>query len=267
LSVLVFKKIALVRDRHGLFRGSLQPYHGLERDEIPARHLDAESFLTERLRVSGLGYSVLKGDEPPSFGFGLDRDLLLDVVELLHGEVVAKPIRLDPPEALEIDGFDQEGGQAIFRDAVNQALALADPPLELLPIGHVVELREEHRDLYVDPLPGGAEEEVAGPVEHAVALYLGRGASVEDRRAAVKQLADALEHLRPEVDEALLAKDERDLFRVANEFAIRHNRPDQKRYYDKPVWLDWMFHTYLATIRAVIQIRDRPQPSTETKLF
>lgn len=252
-----------MRDRYALFRGSLQPYRGLGRDETPPRYPDAEIYLTERLRVSGLGYAVLRGQEPPSFGFGFDRDVLLDLVELLHAEVVAQPIRLDPPEALEIEGFDREAGQAIFREAINETLALADPPLELLPIGHIVEVREDHRDLYVEPLPD-AEEEVVAPVEHALALYLARGASIEDRRAAVKQLADALEHLRPEVDEALLSKDERDLFRIANEFAIRHNRPGQKRDYDKPIWLDWIFHVYLATIRAVIQVRDRSQGSGES---
>jgi hypothetical protein len=92
---------------------------------------------------------------------------------------------------------------------------------------------------------------------------LRRGATVEDKRAAVKQLADALEHLRPEVDEQLLSKDERDLFRTANEFAIRHNKPGQKRDYDKAVWLDWLFHVYLATIRAVVAVRDRKPNASE----
>lgn len=79
---------------------------------------------------------------------------------------------------------------------------------------------------------------------------------VGDQRAAVSQLTDALEHLRSEVNEQLLPKDERDPFRIANEFAIRHSRADQKRQYDKPVWLPWMFHVYLATIRAVVAVRD-----------
>jgi hypothetical protein len=261
LNLLVFKKIALVRDRHGLFRGSLQPYRGLELHEIPARYPDAEAYLTERLRVSGLGSYVLRDDEPPNPAFfDLDLDLLLDLIELLHAEVVSKPIHLDPPECLDIEGFDQDEGRAIFRREMNRALALAEPPLELLPIGHVVERTDSHRDLYLDPLPVGTEQPVADPVEHALALFLGRGAGVEDKRAAVKQLADALEHLRPEVEESMLTKDERDLFRIANEFAIRHNGDRQKRDYDKVVWLDWVFHVYLATIRMVIRIRDRTQP-------
>jgi hypothetical protein len=262
LNLLVFKRIASVRDRHCLFRGSLQPYKGLEPYETPARHHDAEAYLTERLRTSGLGYSVLHEDTPPNPGFfDLDLDLLLDLIELLHAEIVHSPIRLDPPEALEIEGFDQEEGRAIFRREMNQVLALAEPPLELLPIGHVVERSDAHRELYADPLPAGTESEVADPVEHALGLFLARGAGVEDKRAAVKQLADALEHLRPEVEEELLSKDEGDLFRIANQFAIRHNGPGQQRDYDKPVWLDWLFHVYLATIRAVVAVRGRPLPA------
>ncbi len=254
----MWRKIFRARDFHWLFKGTLQPYRGLGPEEETPTIPDAESFFTGRLKISGLGHSVLKANEPPlSVFLQADLDLLLDLVELLHGEVVAEPIMVHPPDCIDIEGFDKEAGQKIFRDEVNEVLQLVSPPLELLPIGHVVERDEEHRELYVEPIPESTEAEVKDPVKHAVGLFLRRGATVEDQRAAVKQLADALEHLRPEVDEQLLSKDERDLFRIANEFAIRHNRADQRREYDKPVWLAWMFHVYLATIRAVVTVRDR----------
>lgn len=258
LALLVWKQIARARDYHWLFRGTLQPYQGLGPVEEKPTIIDAESFFTARLKVSGLRYYVLETDWPPSFLFQpFDLDLLLDLVELLYGEVVAKPIMVHPPECLDIEGFDKEAGQKIFRDEVNEVLKLASPPLELLPIGHVVERDEQHRELYVEPIPEEVEAEIRDPVNHALGLFLRRGATDEDKRAAVKQLADALEHLRPEVDEQLLSRDERDLFRIANGFAIRHNGANQQRNYDKPVWLAWMFHIYLATIRAVVAVRDR----------
>jgi hypothetical protein len=255
---LVWKRIARARDFHWLFKGSLQPYRGLAQDPEPPSIPDAEEYLISRLRVSGLGRDLLNGDEPFISPFmPTDLDLLLDLVELIHAEIVAKPIMIAPPDCTDIEGFDKPAGQALFREEINEVLALANPPLELLPIGHVVERSEEHRNLYVEPIPENTEAEVKDPVEHALGLFLRREATVGDQRAAVKQLADALEHLRSEVDEQLLSKDERDLFRIANEFAIRHNRADQKREYDQPVWLAWMFHVYLATIRAVVAVRDR----------
>jgi hypothetical protein len=259
LARLVWKKIARARDFHWLFKGSLQPYRGLAEDPEPPSIPDAEEYLTSRLRVSGLARDLLNNDEPfISPIMPTDLDLLLDLIELLHAEIVAEPIMVAPPDCTDIEGFDKAAGQALFREEINPVLALASPPLELLPIGHVVELDEGHRALYRDPVPDGTEAELRDPVEHALSLFLGRGATLEDKRVAVKQLADALEHLRPEVDEQLLSKDERDLFQIANRFAIRHNKPDQKRDYDKGVWLDWIFHVYLATVRAVLSVRDRP---------
>jgi hypothetical protein len=55
----------------------------------------------------------------------------------------------------------------------------------------------------------------------------------------------------------MLRKDEAALFELANGFSIRHNRSDQKSLYDKEIWLDWAFHVYLATVRAVTQIMRR----------
>jgi hypothetical protein len=41
------------------------------------------------------------------------------------------------------------------------------------------------------------------------------------------------------------------LFEMANKFFIRHNKPHERRDYDRDVWLDWMFVTYLSSIRLV----------------
>ena len=44
-----------------------------------------------------------------------------------------------------------------------------------------------------------------------------------------------------------MRKDEGVLFDIANNFAIRHRRDDQRADYD-PAFLDWVFWWYLATI-------------------
>ena len=50
---------------------------------------------------------------------------------------------------------------------------------------------------------------------------------------------------------------ERELFNLANGFAIRHNTRDQRKDYDDAIWLSWAFYVYLATIHAVLRLKER----------
>jgi hypothetical protein len=260
-STLLWKRIVRAREYHWLFKGSLEPYRGLGPELEPARIEDAEDYFLRRLRFGGLGQAVLRDEQPSALlAIGLNLDLLLDLIELLHAEVVANPVFLDVQEGGgPIEEFDIEAGREIFRAEMNEILPLLEPPLELLPSGKIARRDAAHGDLHREPLPAGVKvpAEIADPVTHAVGLYLSRGASIEDRRAAVRQLADALEHLRPSIRQELLRGDERDLFLIANKFAIRHNDPAQRRAYDSEIWLEWLFHVYLSTIRTIVALRDR----------
>ena len=66
-----------------------------------------------------------------------------------------------------------------------------------------------------------------------------------------------LEALRSEIKGEMLPKDERELFNLANGFAIRHNTRDQRKDYDDAIWLSWAFYVYLATIHAVLRLKER----------
>ena len=77
--------------------------------------------------------------------------------------------------------------------------------------------------------------------------------SIDDRRQAVRDLADVLEYLRPKMKHAITDKDEGDLFNIANNFGIRHHNVKQKTGYDAAIWLSWMFYFYLATIHVVVR--------------
>lgn len=91
----------------------------------------------------------------------------------------------------------------------------------------------------------------AGPsqdrITHAIALFRARGATRDDKRSAVKNLADVLEDRRKLLKTALFSKDEDALFQIANNFDIRHHNARQQANYD-PAFLDWVFWWYLATI-------------------
>lgn len=107
------------------------------------------------------------------------------------------------------------------------------------------------------PLPAGAhQDEIVAKITDARRLFRSRNSGVSDHRRAVRELFDVLEAVRPDVKVELMTNDERDLFNVANNFAIRHNNAAQKRNYD-PLWLGYLFQLLLATIHLVLRLRER----------
>lgn len=65
--------------------------------------------------------------------------------------------------------------------------------------------------------------------------------AVVGQQRAVRDLADALERLRQDVKAELLPADERALYDIANNFAIRHLNRQQRVDYNRSTWLRWMF--------------------------
>jgi hypothetical protein len=84
-----------------------------------------------------------------------------------------------------------------------------------------------------------------------------RSSTGEDRRDAVRDLADVLEFLREETKKVLNRDDERDLFNLANNFGIHHHKPGKKTDYDQAIWHSWMFYHYLATIHACVRLIEK----------
>jgi hypothetical protein len=97
---------------------------------------------------------------------------------------------------------------------------------------------------------------VRSKIASAVLRYRRHGSSIEERKIAVRDLADVLEYLRPQIKAILDRKDEDDLFNIANNFGIRHHNLNQRTGYDAALWLSWMFYFYLATIHVVLRKLD-----------
>lgn len=117
----------------------------------------------------------------------------------------------------------------------------------------------EFQKLMRAPVPSGTEHDlITSKVDAAVSRFERRGATIIDRQHAVRDLADVLEALRTEIKSAMLSADESALFNLANGFSIRHHNRQQKGDYDKLVWLRWAFYVYLATIHAVLRVRNHP---------
>jgi hypothetical protein len=135
---------------------------------------------------------------------------------------------------------DYHGGYSISKDG--EILVPVDPGIKPLLEAEVV-----HPDT----------ENVTFRIENAIKKFRRYKSSTDDRRDAIRDLADVLEYLRPQIKKCLLRKDEDDLFKLANQFGIRHHGKGQKIDYDREIWYNWAFYYYLATIHAILQLIDR----------
>lgn len=112
--------------------------------------------------------------------------------------------------------------------------------------GRLVESTDDARADLVEKMVSRTDSS-SDRVRHAIALFRSRGATEHDKRLAVVSLAGVLEERRTHLKEHLFRSDEGALFQIANQFAIRHRNESQKTDYD-PVFLDWVFWWYMATI-------------------
>jgi hypothetical protein len=149
--------------------------------------------------------------------------------------------------------FDRVQGRTKFCEKINVALSHYEGSFELSPTGEVLRKAEfGFEPIFAAELPM-SDDNVVGRVNAAVLRFRRHGATIDDRRQAVRDLADVLEYLRPKIQGLLVSKDEGDLFNIANNFGIRHHNDRQKTNYDASLWLNWMFYFYLSTIHVVIR--------------
>jgi len=155
--------------------------------------------------------------------------------------------------------------KAAYRTELNEVLADYSSGYELSPKGEILERGGDVLEpLLKTKLPHADSTNVVARVESAKLKWLRRGSTAADRRDAVRDLADVLEFLRPQVRDVLNKKDESDLFELANNFGIRHHRQNQQTDYDQAIWYSWMFHYYLATIHACVRLIEKNKASGVT---
>jgi hypothetical protein len=189
------------------------------------------------------------------------------VVEVLHDQA-ARP-RTGHVHAYNGCGwhymaFSHETGQAVYRWRIDLVLDRSDLGLRLADegedAGRLVAVTDPARMELAASMAERTDPETGDVVRHAIALHRGRTASEHDKRSAVVALAGVLEERRVLLKAELISKDEGALFQIANQFAIRHRRDDQRPNYD-PAFLDWLFWWYLATIDLTDRILERRQVS------
>jgi hypothetical protein len=185
-------------------------------------------------------------------------DDLFDVIEFLY-EHVSKPTERSYHSYSDCgwhcSTFDRTEGRAEFREKVNRILHRYRGGFELSTDGEILSLPDAgFQALMQAALPSGDPENVEARVEAARRKFRRHRATLDERRDAIRDLADVLEFLRPKLKGLLASKDESDLFNLANNFGVRHHNALQKVAYDRPIWYSWLFYYYLATIHAVVRL-------------
>jgi hypothetical protein len=185
-----------------------------------------------------------------------------DVIEALD-EVVARPRQRrwhDYHDGWDYSDYSRPAGKAIYRWRVNALLERSEVPWRLAETGSdaglLVASVGDARKQLVERVLQTADPNVRDLVTHAVAQFRSREATTLDKRGANKHLADVLELRRSLLKRELLARDEDDLFQIANRFQIRHLNEQQKGNYDA-AFLDWIFWWYLSTIDLTNKLLDR----------
>jgi hypothetical protein len=182
-------------------------------------------------------------------------DDLFDVIEFLY-QIVSKPIdgRMHTwgDCGMHWETFNKSEGRKEYRDRINRVLSQYERRFELSASGEILLKAEAGFDRIFDADLPTSDSKVQDRVDAAILRFRRHSSTLDDRRQAVRDLADVFEYLRPKVKALLTSKDEGDLFNIANNFGIRHHNELQKTSYDA-VWLNWMFYFYLATVHTVVR--------------
>lgn len=197
--------------------------------------------------------------------FSYTEDDLFDVIEFLYDHV-SKPVKGEYHSwnqcGWHYSEFDKIAGQADFAAKLNGILAEYGSGFELSPEGLILVKDEtELAEIFDAQIPTD-NENIKSKINIASQKYRQSRSNLDERRIAIRELADILEFLRGEIKTYLFSKDEDALFNIANNFAIRHDNDKQKRSYDQDIWYRWMFYFYSATIHAVLRMKERKNKRT-----
>lgn len=151
--------------------------------------------------------------------------------------------------------FDDYEGKKYFRELLNPILGKYKDGFEISESGEILIFADEGLSTLLDAeIPANDEENIKNKMNAAILKFRRYKSTLEDRKEAIRELADVLEYIRPEIKKHLHKQDENDIFNIANNFGIRHHNSQQQTDYDKEIWYSWIYYFYLATLHAVLRM-------------
>lgn len=250
----VLKKLFLVTFNKLNADGYFQKYFGIDCTDgyIPGElgeEIDAIMFVN--LRKENL-YPIHKN--LPNY----TEDDFFDIIEFLYDHC-SKGLTGDYHNwnncGYHYEKFDDNKGQKYFRELINPILREYEDGYEISENGEILILSDRGlSNLFEADIPTDDKENISNKMDAAILKFRRHKSTFDDRREAIRELADVLEFLRPSIKDKLKKKDENDIFNIANNFGIRHHNKDQQTDYDKAIWYSWVFYYYLATLHAVLRM-------------
>ena len=256
MSFATFKKCLLYiyqELENDLYFQEATGYHCVDAGDIRGSWgTDIEAFIYLKLKMENI-WPIQKNIE------SFSEATLFTVIEFLF-DYVSEPINKSYHSwnncGWHCSQFDKNKGQKVYRMKINELLKDYKQGYELSNEGIINELAPTGLETIFDEIvQTGDADNIDSRMKNAIAKYRKYGATIDDKKDAVRTLADVLEFLRKEGDK-LPSKDDEDLFRIINRFDIRHHNRSQQSEYDKDVWYDWFFYTFLASISVLLKAKN-----------
>jgi len=213
---------------------------------------DSEAFTYLKLRMKNIWpiqTNIKSYDEPTLF----------TIIEFLY-DYASKPLdKWYDPYICEWHSskYDRGEGRTEYRIRINEILKDYSRGYELSSKGEILEIAPtgiEH--IFKEIIQTDDPKNIDTRRKNAITKYRRYDATISDKRDAIRDLADMLEFFKKE-DIRLPSKDESDLFRIINGFDIRHHNKLQQSEYNKEIWYDWLFYTFLSSINVLLKLKSR----------
>jgi len=180
-----------------------------------------------------------------------DEAALFTVIEFLYETVFNE----------KITGIskDFENGRIRYRNQINDILRFYNGGYKLSEDGKIQKFSPIGFETLIEEyIETNDSENIDSRIKYAISKFSRYNSSIEDKKDAVRTLADILEYLREDLKGRIFLpkSDENDLFNIINNFDIRHLNRKQQSDYDKDLWYDWMFYTFLISIRVLLKLND-----------
>lgn len=193
-----------------------------------------------------------------------DETTFFTVIEFIY-DYVSKPVY----KRGRIASYEKEPAQLDYRTRVNEVLDLyiyyvgsrdgitAKKTFGLSEEGEIREKAQEGLEKLLEEIPPTDDpENIDDRVQYAISRFLRYGATVEEKKEAVRMLGDVMEFLKKS-NIRMPKPDDSDLFHILNKFSIRHHNRFQKSDYTTDVWYDFLFYFFLSSIQVLLRLETR----------
>jgi hypothetical protein len=191
-----------------------------------------------------------------------DESTLFSVIEFIYDYVSKAILGIGKPK------FRKRPAQEDYRKRVNEILELRTVLMtsidgvtrkityELSIDGEIREKVQEGFEKLLEEMPETSDpENIDEKIQYAKSRFLRYGATIEEKKDAIRTLGDVLEFLKKS-DIKMPKPDDRDLFKILNKFSIRHHSTEQKGNYTHDVWYEFKFYLFLASVYVLLKLEN-----------